>query len=344
MKDVTENSFESIDILVAVAGKYLSEIFPPSLKQELNALGRVHYWDFLTGKGLDRELDRRLRETQAEILVTCWESPRFTAAAQRHNSSLKYLCHLAGSLRGYVDEEVLHAGILISNWADATSRSVAEAALMMILGLLRRCGETQFEMHMRGGWKLPKGIEGLFFQRVGLFGFGSVARELTGMLSGFQCKISAFDDYAGTADMERLGVEPLSSLEDLFRLNRIVSIHAADIQRNHHRIDEKLLGMLEQGAKLVNTARGGIIDSAALVAALKSGVIDAALDVYEEEPLPSDSPLRGLENCLLFPHQGGPTPDRRIDMGRFGVENIRHYLRGEKVKGIVDYPRFQTMT
>jgi phosphoglycerate dehydrogenase-like enzyme len=94
----------------------------------------------------------------------------------------------------------------------------------------------------------------------------------------------------------------------------------------------------------VNTARGAIIDTDALVAALKTGRIHAALDVYEDEPLPADSPLRGLPNCQLWPHWGCPTRDRIIDCGRLAVDNVRRYLEGEHPLHQVTLARYDTAT
>jgi phosphoglycerate dehydrogenase-like enzyme len=101
---------------------------------------------------------------------------------------------------------------------------------------------------------------------------------------------------------------------------------------------------MKDGAVLVNTARGAVIDTDALVAELKKGRIHAALDVFEKEPLPADHPLRGLENCMLLPHCGGPTPDRRVDMGRQGLRNLKRYLAGEAVEFVVTPAKYDLIT
>lgn len=94
----------------------------------------------------------------------------------------------------------------------------------------------------------------------------------------------------------------------------------------------------------MNTARGAIIDEKALVEELKRGRIYAALDVFEEEPLPADSPLRGIENCMLIPHMGGPTHDRRVDMGKMALKNIEHYVKEEPLESLITPRRYDLIT
>ena len=118
----------------------------------------------------------------------------------------------------------------------------------------------------------------------------------------------------------------------------------AKTDENFHIVNAGLLSRMQDGAVVVNTARGAVIDTDALVEELKTGRIQASLDVYEEEPLPADHPLRGLENCQLIPHMGGPTPDRRKDMGRLAVTQVARYLRGEELENVVTAEKYDLIT
>jgi phosphoglycerate dehydrogenase-like enzyme len=109
-------------------------------------------------------------------------------------------------------------------------------------------------------------------------------------------------------------------------------------------INAEVLACLADGGVLVNTARGAVISTEDLIAELKKKRLWAALDVFEEEPLAKDSPLRGLENCQLIPHMAGPTPDRRVDMGKLAVENIGRYLRGEEPINRVTPDKYDLIT
>ena len=102
--------------------------------------------------------------------------------------------------------------------------------------------------------------------------------------------------------------------------------------------------MIEDGGYFINTGRGPVIDTQALVAELKKGRITAALDVYEEEPLAADSELRDLPNCLCIPHRAGPTPDQRKVMGMHAADNVIRFVKGEKVDSVIDLKKFDLMT
>ncbi len=286
-----------------------------------------------------------LKRNHAEVVLTCWGSPKLTLKVLQGNPQLKYMCHAAGTVRPYVDRECLEAGLLVTNWGHVIARSVAEGALMMILSCLRRTTTLQMELHLRKGWH-PKGIssEGLFHQRVGLVGLGAIAQELVRLLEPFQCEISAFSPHVPDEVFEGLGVTRAKTLSELFRGNRIISVHSSNVPANYHSINAKVLAKLEDGGVLVNTARGAVINAGDLATELKKKRIWAALDVFEEEPLPADSPLRGLENCQLIPHMGGPTADRRVDMGTLAVQNIARYLRGEEPINRVSVEKYDLIT
>ena len=262
----------------------------------------------------------------------------------KDNPQLKYMCHTAGTVKPFVEREAIEHGLLVTNWGNAIARSVAEAALMMILCCLRRVAKLTFSMHSRKEWPQDIIPEGLFHQRVGLHGFGLIARELRRFLAPFECEVSAYSPHVPDWIFKEHNVKRANSLKELFEKNRIISVHAANTPENYHIIDRDNLRRLEDGGIIVNTARGAVIDENALYDELKTGRVWAALDVYEREPLPADSPLRGLENCLLLPHIGGPTPDRRVDMGKMALRNIQHYVSGEPLENIITAKRFDLIT
>ena len=327
-----------------VVGRNVEQFLTPQMRDELGRL--VHVID-RNGEKLDEQAYiKTLRDTQAEIAITGWGAPFLSKAVAEANPQLKYMCNLTGGVRAMVAREVIEGGLQVTNWGNLIGPTVAEAALMSILSCLRRTTRVAFLMHAEKGWRQgsEKPVESLFYQTVGLHGFGNIARYLVKLLAPFECAISAFDPFAPQDVFDRLGVQRVKDLKTLYAQNRIISIHAPKIDETYHVVNAEILSAMRDGAILVNTARGHIIDTDALVAELKTGRIMASLDVYEQEPLPSDSPLRGLLNCHLTPHTAGPTPDRYVDFGRAAIDNIRRYVRGEPLMHRVDVQTYDLIT
>jgi phosphoglycerate dehydrogenase-like enzyme len=115
----------------------------------------------------------------------------------------------------------------------------------------------------------------------------------------------------------------------------VVALHAPSLPETHHLIDARRLALLPDGAGLVNTARSWLVDEAALLAEVRTGRIDAALDVFDDEPLPTDHPLRGLPNVLLTPHHAAGTVEGRLRQGGIVVDEVERLLRGEGLRHAV---------
>lgn len=299
------------------------------------------------GEKLDEtEYTKALSDSGAEIVITGWNSPLLTLSVVDANPQLKYMCNLTGSVRSMVTRDVIAKGLPVTNWGNLIGPTVAEAALLGMLSCLRRSVRVAFLMHQKKGWREsgPKDVESLFCQTVGLHGFGNIAQHVVKLLVPFGCEISAYDPYAANETFEALGVKRVPDLKTLYSQNKIVSIHAPKTDDTYHVVNQDLLAVMEEGAILVNTARGALIDTNALIAELQNGRIQASLDVYEQEPLPSDSPLRGLMNCQLTPHTGGPTPDRMVDFGRVAMENTLRFQKGEALAHLVGLETYDLIT
>lgn len=269
-----------------------------------------------------------------DILVTGWGTCKLDETVLKNADNLKLIAHTGGSVAGLVDEYVYNRGIRVIGGNETFAKSVAEGCLCYVLAMLRRVNQYSNLIHY-GGWK-PIGERqlnrGLFGKKVGLIGFGAIAKHFARMLKLFETEIYVYSRHLSKDEADLYGVKLCASQEELFETCDIVSVHSALTPETVGSVSAELLAKMKDGAILLNTARGAIVDEEALIKELKTGRIFAALDTFEVEPLPYDSPLRTLPNVLAMPHMGGPTVDMREMVTLDLASDIGRFLRNEELK------------
>jgi phosphoglycerate dehydrogenase-like enzyme len=314
-------------VLVLAHGDLLQQIFPDTIRRELDAFAEARYND-LDRPFSEAELVERI--TDADGCITTWGSPRFTPEVVSSAPRLRVIAHAAGSVKPIVSDAVFQRGIVVTSAAGVIARYVGEMALVLAIAALRDLHRYDRMLKEDRAWR-GEGIgppDTLVEQRVGLIGFGRTAREFAELLRPFKVDLLCYDPHAERNAIEAAGGRP-SSLEEVLTTCRVISLHAASLPTTRHLLDAARLRMIPDGAVLVNTARGALIDTAALVEELRTGRLKAALDVFDpDEPLPSDHPLRELPNVILTPHISGPVVSRYWQMGRQAVSNVRLVLSG----------------
>lgn len=219
-------------------------------------------------------------------------------------------------------------GIALTVVGDVNSVSVAEHSMMLLLALAKRTVRAH-DAVSGGGWGWRNRLEAveLAGKRLLILGYGRIGRHLARMASGFDMEIRAYDPYLAAAGWPDGPAAPVADLNAGLAWADAVSINAPKNERPL--IGAAELAAMKPGAMLVNTARGGIVDEAALVAALRSGrLAGAGLDVFEDEPPPSDSPLLGLEQVILSPHIAGLTAECGERMAISSVRNVLDFFAG----------------
>lgn len=276
-------------------------------------------------------------------LITCWGSPEITPEVLDAAPNLKVIAHSAGSVKGIIKEHVLERGIKVSSASIAMAPAVAEFSLILtFLGLrpvhnydagMRHLGTPWESQDAYGsGWEISA-------SRIGVVGAGMVGRLYIAKAKALGADVCVADPYLSDAAAAELGVTKLS-LDDLFATCPIVVIHAPTTPETHHMIGAKQLALLPDNGYLVNTARSWIVDQDALLAELQTGRIRAALDVFDEEPMALDHPLRSLPNVLLTPHIAGATMQTRIRQGECAVRDIENALDGRPLAHEVTLERY----
>jgi D-3-phosphoglycerate dehydrogenase len=218
---------------------------------------------------------------------------------------------IAATLRAGVENidtaELERRGVQLVNNAGRNANAVAEFAVGMILARLRGIGAGHHCMR-EGGWRPEPpsaGYQELSGKVVGIVGLGSVGSIVAHRLSGFDVELLGFDPYVGSSSAPNV---ELTSLESLLRRSDVVTVHARLVPATRNLIGADQLALMRPDAIIVNTGRAELIDEAELVARLADGrIAGAALDVFTEEPLPADHPLRHIESVLLSPHLAGTT-------------------------------------
>jgi phosphoglycerate dehydrogenase-like enzyme len=280
----------------------------------------------------------------ADGCLTSWASPRLTVEDLDRARKLRIVAHAAGTIRPYVPIEAFDRGIVVTSAAGVIATYVAEMTLALAVILLRRAVQHDRAMREKRTWgdeSLRQNTDSLIRTRVGLVGFGRVAREFVRLLRPFKSEVLAFDPYASAEVAEMLRVR-LTSLEELMSQCRVVSIHAANLPQTRHLVGKEELALLQDGAVLINTARGAVVDQQALIEELRKRRIWAALDVFDPEPPPPDSELRDLPNAVLTPHIAGPAAERRWELTAHAVNQLRRFFSGKPpidrvTKGMLDW-------
>ncbi len=228
-----------------------------------------------------------------------------------------------------VDVEAATArGIVVTSNPGVNRYAVAEWAFSLLLSCSRKIVENLSEVR-QGGWKRHQGHD-LMGSTLGIVGLGAIGKELAVRARAFGMRVLAHDLVQDTAFAAWNQVSYVS-LEQLLTESDYVSLHLFLDERSRHLINAERLAMMKPTAYLINTCRGGVVDTEALCQALREGrIAGAALDVFEEEPLGADSPLRQLDNIYMSPHAAGTTAETQVASGRMAAENVLRVLTGQR--------------
>lgn len=311
--------------------------FPAAARARLDALVTVDHDLVVTDFAEPRS---RAALAGAEILLTGWGCPPLSSEVLDAAPKLRAVIHAAGSVKHHLGPDFWARGILASSAADANAYPVAQFTLSVIL----LSGKRTFEMarqYADGAFKAVATSPrfGNVGRTVGVIGASRIGRLVLPMLAreGFQVLLAdpTLTPAVAAALVPAPGSVELVELEDLLRRSDVVTVHAPSLPETHHLLDDTRLALMRDGSVLVNTARGALVDTDALVRHCASGRIDAVLDVTDPEPLPSGHPLFLLPNVVVTPHLAGAMGTEVADLGAFAVTEVERYLGGLPLLGAV---------
>ncbi|MEO0797223.1 MAG: phosphoglycerate dehydrogenase [Verrucomicrobiota bacterium] len=230
-------------------------------------------------------------------------------------------------------------GVIVMNTPGGNTVATCELTFTHLLCGSRPIARADKEMK-EGGFPrktLPKGSE-LYQKTLGVCGLGRIGAEVAKRAQAFGMDVVAYDPYLTESRAETLGLEKVD-LDTLFAKSDYITVHMPLTTETKYMVDEDAIAKMKDGVRLFNCARGGIIKEAALIEGLKSGKVAAAgLDVFEEEPLPADSPLRSFDNVVLTPHLGASTVEAQESVGIEIAEQMVDALNGSMVRNAINMP------
>ncbi|WP_406137201.1 hydroxyacid dehydrogenase [Streptomyces sp. NBC_01089] len=318
-------------VLLAMGPGIMERLFAERHHTRLTALARTD--SRLVAHDLARptaEVAAALAE--AEVLFTCWGATPLTARILDSAPRLRAVVHAAGSVKHHITEACWERGITVASAAAANALPVAEYTLATILLANKRVLQSAYRYRaMRGDhdWRDELDGAGNYRRTVGIIGASRIGRRVIELLRPFDLRVLLYDPYVDTAEAAALGVEPVP-LDDLCAHSDVVSVHAPQLPATRHMIGACQLAAMPDGATLINTARGSLIDEEALVPELASGRLHAVLDVTDPETPYPDSPLYDLPNVLLTPHVAGSLGGELHRMADQALDELERYASGQE--------------
>ncbi len=331
--------------VLVLSGETLFRSFfdPPRQRR----LGRGLDWTRVAGQSITTAMRVALRE--ADALVTTWDSPRFGEELLSLAPRLRVVAHCGGEVKARFARSLFDR-LVIANAPGPMAHLVAELAVTFLLmaarrveayrEALRRPSNRVYErLHLEGA-----GPETLRGRPVGLLGFGRIGQETARLLRPFGPRLLVHDPYVSAATVRARGGTP-ATLARLLRESEHLVLAAGLTDATRGLIDRAALRRLPDGATVVNVARGGIADLAALTREVRSGRLRCALDVTDPlEPLPVRHPLRRMRGAILTPHVGAAGVEVRRAMADVVLGTLERFFRGERVRTRVTPRMLERMT
>ncbi|MEU4160857.1 hydroxyacid dehydrogenase [Actinoplanes sp. NPDC026670] len=267
----------------------------------------------------------------ADVLVTGWGCPPLTGAVLDRAPRLRAVVHAGGSAAAVLDlATAAERGLALSNAGEANAVPVAEYTFAAILLSGKRARAAERLYRQRRDY-VDREVElrdtGNYRRTVGLVGASRIGRRVARLLAQTDLDVLLYDPYLPVPDAVNLSVR-LCSLPELMTASDVVSLHPPVTAETTGMIDAAMLGRMPDGATLINTARGAIVDQDALVAELRTGRISAVLDVTTPDPLPADHELWSLPNVTLTPHIAGATGSELRRLGRHVIDELARFRQG----------------
>jgi len=273
--------------------------------------------------------EERLVELVKDVdAIIVRSKPRVTRRVIESAPKLKVIARAGVGLDNIDLEAAKERGIKVVNSPGASSRSVAELVFGLLFAVARRIAFADRRMR-EGVWAkkqcLGTELEG---KTIGIVGFGRIGYQVAKIANAFGMRVLLYDPYPNEERSKEVGGK-FVDLETLLSESDVVTLHVPLVEQTYHLINEERLRLMKSSAILINAARGAVVDTEALVKALREGwIAGAGLDVFEEEPLPKDHPLTKLDNVVLTPHIGASTVEAQMRAGVQVAEQIVEILKG----------------
>ncbi|NGO71513.1 hydroxyacid dehydrogenase [Streptomyces boncukensis] len=314
---------------LAMSARAAEAVLSPEIRKqlaEITDLDEHVLTDFRTDEA------RRVLAT-AEILVTGWGCPPLDEETLALAPRLRAVAHTAGTIRHHITEAAWERGLAVSSAASANALPVAEYTVAMILLAGKRILESARAYTARRGredWLHPDPTLGNYRRTVGILSASLIGRRVIDLLRPYDLEVLLHDPYVTEDEARALGVRNIP-LPDLFAACDVVSVHTPLLPATRGLVSRPLLAALRDGATLINTARGAVVDQAALTGELRAGRIRAVLDVTEPDDgdLPPDDPLWDCENALLTPHIAGSQGNEFGRLADLAVSEVRRWAADE---------------
>jgi len=285
-----------------------------------------------------------------DALVTGWGTPALTGKVFERADALRMIAHSAGSVKGMLSPEIVERYIMprkicVFSANHAIAYNVAESTVGLLIMASHRFMQHAWAVRHEGAWRKDGLLwNGRFLggSTVGVVSASKVGREVIRMLRVFDAKILVYDPYLSDCEAGRMDVEKVG-LDELFSRSDHVTVHAPMIPETEKMIGQRQLGLLRDGATLVNTSRGAVIDHDALLKELSTGRLVAALDVTDPEPLAPDSPFRKLPNVIITPHISGAGYYGYYKIGEDTLRALEDFFAGKPVEGAVEFEAYESL-
>jgi len=326
-------------------GPRFDKVWTPAFIDALQAIGPLTLHEH--GNELSDEAAAELIRSH-RVAIAGWDARLLPVDLANDPGALRYVCSYSGTIRHCVPRELIEAGIPVTNWGDLPAPGIAESAMTLLLTCVHDMARIR-RAQEAGEWGYDATRAGtLHGLAVGVYGLGAIGRHFVEMLRPFGARIRAFDPYVATLPDN---VERADSLDDLCEWAEALVIHAGLTAETQGSVGATQLARLPDAGIVVNTARGAIIDQAALFAEVARGRLRAGLDVLDPDHLDATEPLRQSENAYFTFHaltdEGGDAWPPRQGLTRLQqrcVDQIAAFAAGGTPDFLFDVDRFDRST